>query len=223
MSNRDDDVFPSSYKYAWFPKSELPLEDFLRKVSKPLISLTPEWSAHSIDISDNLISSNHPWFKMMARNPWVCFLSTEDRHSFFYSSGFGFEAPNLRKKIAEKRRLLRRARSCVCCRFYERRDSLLTWFMQWKKWQRGLRASRSVRRHWNLFWINVLTCLLLHQNDESIPVRSNKKTGAKSKKEVREQVRCIPCLTSLIWQEIDRCKQKQPHNWKKYLWDMVTS
>lgn len=27
------------------------------------------------------------------------------------------------------------------------------------------------------------------KNDESIPLRSNKKTGAKSKKEVREQVR----------------------------------
>jgi hypothetical protein len=30
--------------------------------------------------------------------------------------------------------------------------------------------------------------LINHQNDDSIPLRSNKKTGAKSKKEVREQV-----------------------------------
>jgi len=30
--------------------------------------------------------------------------------------------------------------------------------------------------------------LMSHQNDDSIPLRSSKKTGAKSKKEVREQV-----------------------------------
>jgi hypothetical protein len=30
------------------------------------------------------------------------------------------------------------------------------------------------------------------ENDDSIPTRSNKKTGAKSKKEIREQVNKIP-------------------------------
>jgi len=37
MSNRDDDVLPASYKYAWFPKSELPLEDFLRKFKPSMV------------------------------------------------------------------------------------------------------------------------------------------------------------------------------------------
>jgi len=49
-----------------------------------------------------------------------------------------------------------------------------------------------------VFGMDVLTGLRLNQNDESIPVRSNKKTGAKSKKDVREQVCCIPCLTAFL-------------------------
>ena len=32
MSKRDEDVLPTAYKYAWFPESELPLQDFLAKV-----------------------------------------------------------------------------------------------------------------------------------------------------------------------------------------------
>jgi hypothetical protein len=32
MSKRDEDVLPTAYKYAWFPESELPLQNFLAKV-----------------------------------------------------------------------------------------------------------------------------------------------------------------------------------------------
>ena len=41
---------------------------------------------------------------------------------------------------------------------------------------------------------NVFPNLKRQQNDDSIPIRSNKKTGAKSKKEIREQVLFDCCL-----------------------------
>ena len=53
MSNRDEDVLPVAYKYAWSSKSELPLEDFLRKV---LVKTTVECSGHT-HMSDNLTTS----------------------------------------------------------------------------------------------------------------------------------------------------------------------
>lgn len=114
--SKNEDAVPSKYPYSWSPDSDLPLQDFLMKVSYHHINGYSNCQGHVSLTIFSINSISLPWYKTMEQSLCVSKYVIMYIYGCRYilGSGFGYYGvPSLHKGIQGHKKPRKKLKSCV--------------------------------------------------------------------------------------------------------------